>query len=159
MKKLLLFCFSIFFLSACDKSPNFLTIQAYGCEDNVDWNTCNGKPKYLGEIRLIISKEGKSVKMTQKSDKQVGFFNDGTFVMSDCVITDSYNWSCKEKSQYGELYFIKEMVNGLFFSTISGEYIKGSGLSYVGYQGIKGMFIKNDLWHPNDYFKAGKKEN
>jgi hypothetical protein len=79
--------------------------------------------------------------------------------MSDCVITDSNNWSCKEKSQYGELYFIKEMVDGLFISTISGEYIKGSGLSYVGYQGLKGMFIKNDLWHPNDYFKAGKKEN
>ncbi len=142
----------------CGKS-NFVTIQTYGCEDKVDRNTCNGKPVYLGEVQLIISKEGKSVKMIQRPSKDVSFFYEGTFSLTDCVITDSNNWSCKEKSPYGELFFVREMVDGYFFSSINGEYIKGSGLSYVGYQGIKGLLIRYGLWNPSDHFKAGKKED
>ena len=158
MKKLLLLSlFSISCLLGCGKS-NFITVEAYGCQDTVEWNICNGKPTYLGEIQLIVSKEGRSVKMTQRQAKGSPFFTEGTFVLADCVVTDSSNWSCKEKSPYGELYFIYEMIDGLFLNSHSSQYIKGSGLSYVGYQGIKGLLIKYDFWHPTDYFKAGKRE-
>lgn len=158
MKKLIAAFFLGILLIGCDSS-NFITVQAYGCQDKVEWNICNGKPGYLGEMDLIISKEGKSVKITQRQTKGVNFFTAGTFIKSDCVITDSNNWSCKEKSPYGELYFISEMIDGLFLSSHTSEYIKGSGLSYVGYRGIKGLLIKYDLWHPTNYFKAGKKES
>ncbi len=142
----------------CGKS-NFLTIQAYGCEDKVEWNICNGKPGYLGEVQLIVSKEGKSIKMIQRQSKNTGFLSEGTFLLTDCVITDSNNWSCKEKSPYGELFFVREMIDGYFFSSFNGEFIQGSGLSYVGYQGIKGLLIKHGLWNPNDHFRPGKKED
>lgn len=150
----LIFLMSVF-LGGCGKS-NFLTIQAYGCQDKVEWSICNGKPEYLGEIDLVISKEGKSVKMTQKSAKGANFFSEGTFVQNNCEVTNADNWSCKEKSPYGELYFIYEMVDGFYMSSHTGEYIKGSGLSYVGYQGFKGLAIKYGLWHPTNYFKSGK---
>ena len=159
MWKLLFLSISLVFVTACNKSPNIITAQAYGCEDKVEWNICNGKPTYLGEIQLIISKEGGSVKMSQRPANGVSFFTAGTFIKANCVITDSNNWSCKEKSPYGELYFVNEMIDGLFLSSHASEYIKGSGLSFVGYQGIKGLLIKYDLWHPTDYFKAGKKES
>lgn len=159
MLKLFFLSISLVFVTACNKSPHFITVQAYGCEDKVEWNICNGKPTYLGEIQLIISKEGGSVKMTQRQAKDISFFTEGTFPLNSCVITDSNNWSCKYKSPYGELYTINEMIDGFFLNSHSSEYIKGSGLSYVGYQGVKGLLIKYNLWHPTDYFKVGKKES
>lgn len=150
--------FAVLSLSGCGNS-NSPTIVAYGCEDKVEWNICNGKPIYLGETTFIISKEGRSVKATQVNAKGRNFFTEGTFNYSDCTITDSNNWSCKEKSPYGEMYFNKEMVDGFYISSISSQLINGSGISYVGYQGVKGQLIKYGLWHPTEFFKEGKKDS
>jgi hypothetical protein len=158
MMKILISCLFTSLLIGCNSS-NFSTVQAYGCNDKVEWNVCNGKPTYLGEIQLIISKEGKSIKMTQRQAKGNPFFTEGTFTLTNCVITDANNWSCKEKSPYGELYFVNEMIDGYFFSSNTSEFIKGSGLSYTGYQGIKGLLIKYGVWNPSDHFKTGKKED
>lgn len=147
---------TVLLLVGCGNS-NIQTIAAYGCEDKNELRQCIGKPLYLGDISFIVSKEGRSVKMTQTPAKGSAFLTARTYNLDDCTISNSENWSCKEKSPYGELYFNKEMVGGFFMSSITSNLANLSGMSFVGYQGIKGQLIKYGLWHPTDIFKEGKK--
>lgn len=142
-------------LVGCGNS-NIPTVVIYGCNDKSEWNICRGKPAYLGEISFIISKEGKSIKAMQKPNAENTYFSDSNLSLINCSIGDANNWSCKEKSQFGELYYLREMVDGFYMSSNSSQFINGSGLDYVGYQGIKGQLIKYGLWHPTDIFKEGK---
>ncbi len=142
-------------LAGCDNSST-ITISAYGCEDKVESNQCKGKPTYLGDISLIISKEGKSVKMTQSPAKGSKYLMADTFIQGGCIVTNNENWSCKSKSPYGELYFIYEMIDGFYISSMTSDLPNLNGITYVGYQGIKGQLIKYGLWHPTDIFKEGK---
>ena len=154
-QSLIITTLSILLLSGCGNSSSS-TFAAYGCEDKNELKQCKGKPLYLGDISFIVSKEGRSVKMTQTPAKGSSFLTEGTYNLDDCTITNSENWSCKEKSPYGELFFNKEMVDGFFMSSITTNLVNVGGMGYIGYQGIKGQLIKHGIWRPTDLFKEGK---